>query len=186
MDSRSDAQLVHDCLAGDRTGWDEVVERFSRYVYAIATQAFRLPPDEAEDVFQEVFARLFTRLDTLRDPEALRPWIGQLTRRECINRLRGSARESPVDEIPEHAEESLDRIEEAFDVHAALATLSRDCRDVLDRFFCRDETYRTICADLGLPSGTIASRISRCLNRLREQLEGRNQLAAASSGRRDR
>jgi RNA polymerase sigma factor (sigma-70 family) len=71
-------------------------------------------------------------------------------------------------------------------VHTALASLSGECREVLDRFFCRDESYRTIGEELDLPAGTIASRISRCLARLREQLEGRNSVAAASSERRVR
>jgi len=186
VDTRSDAELVAACRAGDEAAWNELVERFARYVYAIAAQAFRLPAEDAEDVFQEVFARVYDRLDTLRAPEALRPWIGQLTRRECIDRLRSFAREAPTDELPDHAEDTLDTIEEAFDVHLALARLPSDCRDVLDRFFCRDESYRTIGAELGLASGTIASRISRCLSRLREQLVGRNTVAAASSERRER
>jgi RNA polymerase sigma-70 factor (ECF subfamily) len=155
-------------------------------VFAIATQAFRLGPDDAEDVFQDVFTRIYDRLGTLRDPDALRPWIAQLTRRECIDKLRAGQREAPVDEVPEHAEDTLDQIEEAFDVHAALDSLPGECRDVLDRFFCRDESYRTIGDQLGLPSGTIASRISRCLARLRERLEGRNPATTASSDRTDR
>jgi RNA polymerase sigma factor (sigma-70 family) len=186
VDTRSDAALVAACLAGEQTAWNELVDRFSRYVFAIATQAFRLDADAAEDVFQEVFARIFDRLGTLRDPEALRPWIAQLARRECIDRIRATSREAPVEELPEQAEESLDRIEEAFDVHVALEALSGECQEILDRFFCRDESYRTIGEALDLPPGTIASRISRCLGRLRERLEGRNLVAAASSERRDR
>ena len=42
------------------------MERFSRYVYAIAVQGFRLSPEDAEDVFQEVFARTYEHLDRLR------------------------------------------------------------------------------------------------------------------------
>jgi DNA-directed RNA polymerase specialized sigma24 family protein len=49
---------------------------------------------------------------------------------------------------------------------------SEDCREVLDRFFCRDESYRTIGEALGIPAGTIASRISRCLVKLRERFGG--------------
>jgi RNA polymerase sigma factor (sigma-70 family) len=186
VDARTDAALVAACRAGEQEAWNELVERFARYVYAIATQAFRLRADDAEDVFQEVFARIYERLDTLRDPEAVRPWIAQLTRRECIDRIRASSRETPADELPEGAEENLDGIEEAFDVHVALDSLPGECREILDRFFCRDESYRTIGDELGLPAGTIASRISRCLGRLRERLEGRNPVAAASSERRDR
>jgi RNA polymerase sigma factor (sigma-70 family) len=186
VNGRSDADLVAACLAGEQTAWNELVERFSRYVFAIATQAFRFQPDDAEDVFQEVFARVYDRLDTLRDPTALRPWIGQLTRRECIDRFRVAGRETPVEELPEEVEDGLDRLEEAFDVRIELSALSDECQQVLDRFFCQDESYRTIGEALDLPAGTIASRISRCLGRLRERLEGRNSVAATSSERRNR
>ncbi len=185
MEPQSDSALVAACLAGEQPAWNELVERFSRYVFAIATQAFRLSSDDAEDVFQEVFARIYGRLDTLRDPSALRPWIAQLTRRECIDRLRRGTRETPVETLPEAIDDVVDRLEEAFDVRAELAILSEECQEVLDRFFCRDESYRTIGEALDLPPGTIASRISRCLGRLRERLEGRNVVAAASSERRD-
>jgi RNA polymerase sigma-70 factor (ECF subfamily) len=186
VSGRSDPALVEACLAGEPAAWNELVERYSRYVFAIATQAFRLAPADAEDVFQEVFARVFDRLDTLRDPEALRPWMAQLTRRECLDRIRDASREASVEELPDHSEETLGRIEEAFDVHAALAGLPVECQEVLDRFFSRDESYQTIGRELGVPSGTVASRISRCLARLRESLEGRNPLTAASGERRDR
>ena len=73
MEARTDTELVAACRAGDEQGWNELVERYARYVYAITSQAFRLSHHEAEEVFQEVFARVFERLDTLRDAEALGP-----------------------------------------------------------------------------------------------------------------
>lgn len=170
----TDAELVQRCRAGDPEAWNQLVERFSRYVYAICTQGFRLPPADAEDVFQEVFTRVYTRLDTLREDSALRPWIGQLTRRLCLDSLAASGRMQPVADIePEHRERTLDEVEEAFVVREALAELSEPCQEMLDRFFARDESYRTISGELDLPSGTIASRISRCLRQLREGLEGK-------------
>ena len=66
-------------------------------------------------------------------------------------------------------EDQIDELTDAFAVHEALAELPENCREILDRFFARDESYRTIADALDLPSGTIASRISRCLTRLREQ-----------------
>ena len=74
----------------------------------------------------------------------------------------------------------LDEIDEAFVVREAMAELSEDCQEVLDRFFCRDESYRTIGEALSIPSGTIASRISRCLAKLRERFEGRIQAPPGS------
>jgi RNA polymerase sigma factor (sigma-70 family) len=148
-------------------------------------QGFRLPQHDAEDVFQEVFARVYERLNSLREDEAVRPWIAQLTRRLCIDRLRAGSHESDadLDELPEvPAEDVLTALEEAFDVHEAMAELPENCRQILDRFFARDESYRTIGDTLGLPAGTIASRISRCLDKLRDAFEGRNAPSAPSSG----
>jgi RNA polymerase sigma-70 factor (ECF subfamily) len=145
-------------------------------------QAFRLPPEDADDVFQEVFARTYQHLGRLRDEAAIRPWLGQLTRRLCIDHLRSDAREQPADEPLEvaGADDTLERLDEALTVHEALGSLPDNCREILDRFFARDESYRTIGEVLQLPSGTIASRISRCLEKLRVQLEGRNALVAPS------
>ena len=173
----TDAQLVSRCRGGDEAAWNELVERFSRYVYAIAVQAFRLAPPDAEDVFQEVFARVYEQLARLRNDEAIRPWIGQLTRRLCIDRLRAGGREGPIDPNDlelEEVDETLSRLDEALTVQAGLDAVGDACREILDRFFCRDESYRAIGEALDLPAGTIASRISRCLSKLRVQLEGRS------------
>ena len=180
--SLPDAQLVARCRRGDEDAWRELVARFSRYVYAITSQAYRLRQEDAEEVFQEVFARAYEHLEKLRDDEAIRPWIGQLTRRLCVDRIRAGSREEIVDpeSMPGGVDEAMETIDEAFAVHEAMAGLTENCREILDRFFARDESYQTIGAALEIPSGTIASRISRCLSRLREILEGRNPAARPS------
>ena len=179
----TDAELVARCRAGDHDAWRELVERFSRYVFAISVQGFRLPEHDAEDVFQDVFARVYERLGELRDDNAIRPWIAQLTRRTCIDRLRAGGREQVLDPDREEAdEEALALVDEALWVHQGMAELPESCREILDRFFAQDESYRAIGAALQLPSGTVASRISRCLTRLRETLDGRNPPGGASGG----
>ena len=150
---QTDAQLVSRCRAGDPEAWNEFVERFSRYVYAICGRGFRLAQHDAEDVFQEVFARAFERLSELRSDDAVRPWLAMLTRRLSIDRLRLSA--------------ALDKVGEP-------------CREILDSFFCRDESYRTIGDRLDIPAGTIASRISRCLEKVRAEFDGRSRASRPS------
>jgi RNA polymerase sigma-70 factor (ECF subfamily) len=171
---RSDEELARACRGGDEAAWVLLVERFSRYVYAITTRVYRLSETDAEDVFQEVFARTFEHLGRLRSDSAIRPWIGQLTRRLAIDRLRLASRESLWDEtfdlIEDRAGREFDQIELAVGVQAALSTLTDDCQEILDRFFAQDQTYREIAAALELPMGTIASRISRCLVKLRAEL----------------
>ena len=181
--SLPDAELVRHCREGDADAWNELVERYSRYVYAIAVRGFRFSDEDAEDVFQDVFTRIYTRLDSLRDDSALRPWIAQLTRRRCLDALAGKCRETSAEEVfaPEESADLAD-VEEAFAVREALAELSDTCQEILDRFFARDQSYKTIADELEIPSGTIASRIARCLGKLRSQLEGRNDPEDGSMG----
>jgi RNA polymerase sigma factor (sigma-70 family) len=182
--SLSDARLVARCRTGDEEAWRELVNRFSRYVYAIIGQGFGLRAENAEDVFQEVFARTYQHLERLREDEAIRPWIAQLTRRLCIDHIRSGSREQLSDDElePPDVDDTLDQLDEALAVHEALEGLPEHCQEILDRFFARDESYQTIGDALDIPAGTIASRISRCLRKLRELFEGRNPDLDPSGG----
>jgi RNA polymerase sigma factor (sigma-70 family) len=179
---QTDAQLVSRCREGDVDAWNEFVERFSRYVYAICGRGFRLAQQDAEDVFQEVFARAFERLSDLRSDDAVRPWLAQLTRRLCIDKLRLLSRDTPSEAEPDDQEvdDLLGQLNEAMAVRAALDSVGDPCREILDRFFCRDESYRTIGDSLDIPAGTIASRISRCLEKVRAELDGRSRASRPS------
>jgi RNA polymerase sigma factor (sigma-70 family) len=164
-----DAWLVGRCRAGDNEAWRELVDRHSRCVYAIAKRGFRLCDADAEDVFQDVFARAYEQLGRLRDPAAVGPWLGQMARRLSIDRLRRRQREAPVEDArPETAAEwTLAVVDDALTVEAALRALPVSHREVVERFFLRDESYAQISEALGVPPGTVASRISRSLERMR-------------------
>jgi RNA polymerase sigma-70 factor (ECF subfamily) len=167
----TDRELVARCRNGDDEAWNQLVERFSRYVYAICSQGFRFSRADAEDVFQDVFAKVFEQLGRLRDDGAVRPWIAQLTRRTCIDRLRGVHEDATGELEPAGFDDRLAELDEALALREMLATLPESCQEILDRFFAQDESYKTIGEALDLPSGTIASRISRCLERLKVLME---------------
>src|SRR3954454_10687957 len=111
----ADADLVARCRGGDQQAWAELVNRFSRYVYAITSRVYRLSQHDAEDVFQDVFARTFQHLDELRDDAAVRPWIATLTRRLCVDCLRAGGREQLVEEPLDDAaaDDEFDELDDA-------------------------------------------------------------------------
>jgi RNA polymerase sigma factor (sigma-70 family) len=169
----SDGELVARCRAGDPEAWRALVTRHAGLVNAILRGAFRLSPHDAEDAFQEVFTRLYLKLSSVRVDEAVSGWIAQVTRNVAVDWLRRSGREVTSGEAIDEAafEEPLRAVEEAMVVRAALRGLPDHQQEILDRFFSRDESYRTIGAALGIAPGTIASRISRALAALRGELE---------------
>ena len=113
----------------------------------------------------------------------MRPWLAQLTRNLCVDRLRDRARVEPTEELDGGRDETLGELDLALTVREALAAVGEPCSDLLDRFFCRDQSYKTISERLEIPPGTIASRISRCLVKLRGQIEGRSDGAGPSGVR---
>jgi RNA polymerase sigma-70 factor (ECF subfamily) len=169
----SDAELTARCRAGDQRAWGELVERHASLVNSILRGGFRLESHDAEDAFQEVFTRLYVRLATIRDEHAIRGWIAQVTRNVALDWLRRNGREVATGEaLDDHAfEEPLRALDDALAVRDALRRLPAHQQEILDRFFARDESYQTIGAALGIPAGTIASRISRALAALRVEYE---------------
>ena len=174
----ADADLVARCRQGDQQAWDELVNRFSRYVYAITcgSTGSRSPTRRTSSRRSSPAPGSTSTSSATTRP--LRPWIATSTRRLCVDRLRAGAREAPAAEELielEGTSDELDGIDEALAVHEAMKQLPEHCAEILDRFFARDESYRAIGEALDIPPGTIASRISRCLRKLRGQLEGRNE-----------
>jgi RNA polymerase sigma factor (sigma-70 family) len=166
-----DSDLVALCRSGDDDAWGEFVERFTGFVHAVAIGRCRLRRDDAEDVAQEVFARAYERLETLRSDTAIRAWISQVTYCVSVDVLRRSSRERAADEPLDNEvpDEALGEPEETVWLQQMLDDLPAPCREILGRFFLLDQSYSTIGADLGLPPGTVASRISRGLARLRAE-----------------
>ncbi|MGH2349870.1 MAG: RNA polymerase sigma factor [bacterium] len=176
-----DADLVARCLAADEEAWGALVARYADYVYAVASRGFHLSPDEAEEVLQDTMLQVYEHLADYRGTGALRAWIGTIAQNASRQRLRGRSRRGETalpDEIPDASQQrALDAVEEAFQTRSALAQLDLPCRQVLEQFFLGNRKYAEIASDLGIPAGTVASRISRCLVRLRRLLGG------VSSGR---
>jgi RNA polymerase sigma factor (sigma-70 family) len=168
------AGLVARCRRGEPAAWPEFVRRFAPYVHAIAVRGYRLSEQDGEDVFQEVFIRAWTHIGDLRDDAAIRPWLGQLTRRLAIDRLRARSREAVREDIDTLRDvphrDDLAGLDEALAVREAIEHLPGIHREIVDRFFIEGQSHATIAADLGIAEGTVASRICRARERLRVQL----------------
>jgi RNA polymerase sigma-70 factor (ECF subfamily) len=167
-----EADLIRRCLARDEDAWAAMVERYAGYLYALAVRGFRFSPQEAEEVIQDTFAQVFEHLNEYRGTGPLAAWMGTIARNVARQRLRTRARH-PETILPDEAvdaaqQQALDTIEEALLVREALTRLEPPCDDVLRRFFIMEQKYGEIAAALQVPPGTVASRIARCLVRLRK------------------
>jgi RNA polymerase sigma-70 factor, ECF subfamily len=127
----------------------------------------------AEDLMQETMVRAWRHLDTLNtDPDTLRPWLFTVARRIAIDRFRAKLVRPPETE-PEALEEAvepaepLERLLDRSTVVGALRELSEVHRSALIEVYLRDQTVPEAAAVLGVPEGTVKSRLHHGLRAAR-------------------
>jgi RNA polymerase sigma-70 factor (ECF subfamily) len=166
--------LVARCLSGDDTAWEELVRAHTRHVYALCYR-FTGSGAESQDLTQEVFLRVFRTLKTFRAAEgSFSTWLTRVTRNLLIDHYRRTRQDRATDSI----EEQLPVLEqegpgavrpdravagrEASEIlQAALQKLSPDLREAVILRDLQEMEYREIAGVLGIPEGTVKSRINR-------------------------
>jgi RNA polymerase sigma-70 factor (ECF subfamily) len=178
---QSDADLLAQARAGDDRAFGALV---ARYEGAIAATAIGMLGygDDADDVGQETFIRFHRAIDRFRGESSLKTYLVHIAMNLSINALRRRKRsflrfvsrdESPIDtpELRAGPADELDTGEIQQVVRQAVAALGEKHRAVVVlRMFQECSTKET--ADiLGVPEGTVLSRLSRAMKELEARLE---------------
>lgn len=164
-----DDTLIARALAHDEDAWRALVERYSAYIHTIAMRGFGMGPEDAREILQDSCLRLFAGLSGYRAEGSFRAWLRQIVVNCCLMRIRGRHPQASLDDtFPDPAQqEALERVEQACVLREAVRHLDEPCRQVVSLFFFEKRSYREIAAELGVPEGTIASRLARALATLR-------------------
>ena len=174
----SDAELARAAQRGDATSLGILLERHRAPLHALALQLLGSIP-EAQDAVQDAFLVALCRIDQIREPEAVGGWLRIVLRNVCLMRLRGERENIPFDEPSQYigrslepsAEESVDRLALCEWVWTALSELPEPLRvTAMLRYFGSYTSYQEISAILGVPVGTVRSRLSRVKAKLAEAL----------------
>lgn len=182
--SEEEGALVRRCRAGDEAAWKELVARHARSVFGLAYR-FVSRVDEAEDLTQEVFVRVYQALDKFREDQgAFRAWLLAVARNVAIDhyrkrreeRLRQAGDQGMLEAMPAASDgphRILERRERAEIVRRGLRALPRELRDPLVLYDLLGHPYEDVAVHLGIPLGTVKSRINRGRIELARRLAGR-------------
>lgn len=187
--SASDDQLVRRHLAGEAGAFHEIVVRHRNRVYAVALRVCGRSED-ALDVTQDVFVTAFRKLSSFRGEALLTTWLHRLAVNAALDLARRRSRRdhAPLEEVPEQAdaepgpEEHAVAAQRAAEVQRALLRLSPEFRAVIVLHDLQDLDYAGVADALGVPLGTVKSRIHRArieLARLLGHLEPDANLATS-------
>jgi RNA polymerase sigma-70 factor, ECF subfamily len=146
---------------------DEHLDRAYRLARAILRD-----PTEAQDATHDAFVQAWRKWETLRDAERFEAWFDRILVNTCRNRLRGNRRLATdiSAEVALATADHVGRTEDREVIGAAIAALSPDHQIVVALRFYRDLTVGDIAARLGVPVGTVQSRLHYALKRLRDAI----------------
>jgi len=174
--SPTDGELVRAAKAGDGSSLGLLLERHRPRLYATAIRLLGYQPD-AEDAVQETCLIAMRFIGTVRDPDAVGAWLHAVLRRSCLQHRRQRHDELVTDTIPDapdersHPEERIERLELREWIWAALQQLPETLRvTAMLRFFGSYDSYEEIAAILGVPIGTVRSRLSEAKVKLADRL----------------
>lgn len=165
-----DELLVRRFQEGSAGAFEILVERHSGRVYNLCLRILG-DPDEAADASQDAFLAAIRKLHTFRGEAAFTTWMHRVTVNACYDSLRRKRRRpllhvvgnetddrpDPGPPVPDHAE----RVELSIDIERALREVPEDFRVALVLADVEDLPYERIAEVLGIPVGTVKSRVFR-------------------------
>ncbi len=174
----SDEALHERLLRGDLGAFDQLYERYSRPLFGFVRRHLS-DPHEAEDVLHETFLALLRERDSGRSAVCLKPWLYQTARNLCLNRLRSRRRERRALEAaslePSAPESSrspraaLEARESAERLRLAVEGLPPGLSELYS-LRAGGLSYEELAEVLGIPLGTVKSRINDMVSRLRKEM----------------
>lgn len=172
----SDADLLVAAQRGNVGALGVLLERHRARLRATALGILGFRTD-AEDAVQETFLVALKHVSAVRDPGAVAAWLQTIVRRECLQIARRRRAEVVTDAVPDaadpraSAEDRIDRLELRDWIWGALARLPESLRvAALLRYFGSYDSYDELAAILGVPVGTVRSRLSEVRRKLADAL----------------
>ena len=168
-----DEKLVERCLLGDDAAWETIVSNYGRRIYNLCYR-FTNRREESEDLTQEIFIRVYQNLKSFR-PEAgsLQNWILKVGRNLIIDHYRQARRYQPAggseeietmnlsdDKVPS-PQKAVEQLEASRFLRDGLQILSPELKEAIILRDLEGMAYQEISDLLGVPEGTVKSRINR-------------------------
>jgi len=170
LNDRIDNNVIRACQNGDKAAYAVLVKACYKGVFALCLGILGNTHD-AEDAAQEAMLKGFLRINKLRKPYRFEPWIHQIARNLCIDRLRSQQRGKVA--IEKEARQSAPKADDHDDLEQAIRKLPQELRLPLMMFYFDGKNARTIAEKLSISHSGACRKIRTARQRLHELLTER-------------
>jgi RNA polymerase sigma factor (sigma-70 family) len=170
-----DELLVIRCRKGDSAAWNELVERWNDRMFYYLRRLIDNEQDAA-NALQDVWIHVLHGLRALKDQSRFSAWLYVIARRTALTHYRRDCarREETADDLAVHVVDDEDvqlQLDNAELVHFGISQLDLPEREVLTLFFLEDLTTAEMAELIGIPAGTVKSRLFKARRELKTILE---------------
>ena len=171
--------LLERCQAGERDAFGPIVKRYAAPASGAAYLLLGCY-DEAVDASQEAFVRAWRHIKRFDTARPFYPWYSRILRNVCMSRLRRRARRRTVELSDAQADTDGDsdpvllaeRSERSRRLWRAIRALALHHREIIVMNHFQGMSYKEMAEALGVPIGTVMSRLHNARHALRERLAG--------------
>jgi RNA polymerase sigma-70 factor (ECF subfamily) len=177
-------ELVRLAAQGDQAAFEALARASAGRMFAIAWRILR-DHDLAEDAVQQSLSTVWDKLPDLRDPDRFRAWTDRLITRAALADARRARRRSSVRLVDSHdgsllASDDIQRVADRDRIERGFERLTVDQRAVLVLRHYAGMSHAEIASALGVPEGTVASRLHHASRALRSSIEADERLGKPS------
>lgn len=190
--AEEDAALIRRARSGDQLAMDELVQRHYRNVFNLA---FRLSNnyDDAQDIVSEAFIRVHNALPNFRGDASFSTWLHRIVKNVFLDErkkqrirthssleemveLEDSSVSRQVEDPAPGPQAAVERDERSTIIQQAVLTLPQNQRLMIGLYHFQHRSYEEIAEIMGLPIGTVKSRLNRARLALKNKLTGTREL----------
>ena len=177
IDELPDERLIQSTLAGDDEAFAELVRRYKRKVFGIATRLAR-NDHELDDICQEIFVKAYQKLKSFRGEAPFEHWVSRIAVHACYDFLRATRRDRenvPLDGIEIGVPDNVGAARASEVLQWAMAKLSADERLVITLLELEERSVRETAALTGWSESNVKVRAFRARQALKKILEANHE-----------
>lgn len=166
-----DVVLIERCLEGDKDALVELISRYKDEYYKLA-YIYMKNEHDAMDALEDMILTIYQNIRKLRKLDSFKPWSKTILVNICKGKIKHKRKHVSIEEVGELACEEGKDVHTSIVVKDSLEKLRPKYLEIIKLRYYADMDYETISKVLKIPKGTVKSRLSNGIRKLRDIIGG--------------